>query len=234
MYKALYMCLKYDLFASLILKKQPFAGQAIILFLAFTQYSPNMENHWNSSQQLACTQGDKQLYETALNSHYILNPRNVWLILTRKFLGHEQSLGLSWKLPQPTLGHAHCWYQYRCLRRSQACLLWLWALPMVCTHQLAELSCPGSHLHGAVWTQVCQNMTQSVFASQRHGYCTLGEAFNRLDFSSAILDSRRFNYVVRVSQSPGLILLWCWWRFWNEHHWDNGKHWQTRGVWACK
>lgn len=34
---------------------------------------------------------------------------------------------------------------------------------------------------------------------QRHGYCTLGEAFNRLDFSTAILDSRRFNYVVRVS-----------------------------------
>uniref|UniRef100_A0A663N845 F-box only protein 32 n=1 Tax=Athene cunicularia TaxID=194338 RepID=A0A663N845_ATHCN len=32
----------------------------------------------------------------------------------------------------------------------------------------------------------------------RHGYCTLGEAFNRLDFSSAILDSRRFNYVVRL------------------------------------
>lgn len=57
------------------------------------------------------------------------------------------------------------------------------------------------------WTQVCQNMTQSVFSSQRHGYCTLGEAFNRLDFSSAILDSRRFNYVVRVSQSPGFILM---------------------------
>lgn len=37
------------------------------------------------------------------------------------------------------------------------------------------------------------------FHVQRHGYCTLGEAFNRLDFSTAILDSRRFNYVVRVS-----------------------------------
>lgn len=37
------------------------------------------------------------------------------------------------------------------------------------------------------------------FHIQRHGYCTLGEAFNRLDFSTAILDSRRFNYVVRVS-----------------------------------
>lgn len=53
LYKVLYMCLKYDLFASLSLKKKkPFADQAIILFLAFTQYSPNMENHWNSSQQL--------------------------------------------------------------------------------------------------------------------------------------------------------------------------------------
>lgn len=78
---------------------------------------------------------------------------------------------------------------------------------MDCTHQLAKSSCSGSGLPGAVWTQVCQNMTQSVFPSQRHGYCTLGEAFNRLDFSSAILDSRRFNYVVRVSQSPGFILM---------------------------
>ncbi|XP_039593966.1 F-box only protein 32 [Polypterus senegalus] len=33
---------------------------------------------------------------------------------------------------------------------------------------------------------------------ERHGYCTLGEAFNRLDFSNAILDSRRFNYIVRL------------------------------------
>ncbi|KAM9308599.1 F-box only protein 32 isoform 1-T1 [Gastrophryne carolinensis] len=33
---------------------------------------------------------------------------------------------------------------------------------------------------------------------ERHGYCTLGEAFNRLDFSTAILDSRKFNYVVRL------------------------------------
>lgn len=44
-----------------------------------------------------------------------------------------------------------------------------------------------------------------LFPIQRHGYCTLGEAFNRLDFSTAILDSRRFNYVVRVSlKSPRL------------------------------
>ncbi|GCC22677.1 hypothetical protein chiPu_0001065 [Chiloscyllium punctatum] len=35
---------------------------------------------------------------------------------------------------------------------------------------------------------------------ERHGYCTLGEAFNRLDFSSAIQDMRRFNYVVKLLQ----------------------------------
>ncbi|XP_039571567.1 F-box only protein 25 isoform X3 [Passer montanus] len=35
---------------------------------------------------------------------------------------------------------------------------------------------------------------------KRHGYCTLGEAFNRLDFSSAIQDIRRFNYVVKLLQ----------------------------------
>uniref|UniRef100_A0A8D3CP35 F-box only protein 32 n=1 Tax=Scophthalmus maximus TaxID=52904 RepID=A0A8D3CP35_SCOMX len=46
--------------------------------------------------------------------------------------------------------------------------------------------------------------------SQRHGYCTLGEAFNRLDFCSAIKDTRRFNYIVRLleliakSQLPSL------------------------------
>lgn len=36
--------------------------------------------------------------------------------------------------------------------------------------------------------------------TQRHGYCTLGEALNRLDFSSAIQDLRRFNYVARLFQ----------------------------------
>ncbi|MGH0126434.1 UNVERIFIED_CONTAM: hypothetical protein FKN15_051774 [Acipenser sinensis] len=36
--------------------------------------------------------------------------------------------------------------------------------------------------------------------AERHGYCTLGEAFNRLDFSSAIKDIRRFNYVVKLLQ----------------------------------
>lgn len=35
---------------------------------------------------------------------------------------------------------------------------------------------------------------------ERHGYCTLGEAFNRLDFSSAIQDIRRFGYVVKLLQ----------------------------------
>eukprot|EP00070_Physeter_catodon_P029777 XP_028336671.1 F-box only protein 25 isoform X3 [Physeter catodon] len=35
---------------------------------------------------------------------------------------------------------------------------------------------------------------------QRHGYCTLGEAFNRLDFFSAVQDARRFTYVARLLQ----------------------------------
>lgn len=35
---------------------------------------------------------------------------------------------------------------------------------------------------------------------ERHGYCTLGEAFNRLDFSSGIQDVRKFNYVVKLLQ----------------------------------
>uniref|UniRef100_A0A8D0GMW8 F-box only protein 25 n=1 Tax=Sphenodon punctatus TaxID=8508 RepID=A0A8D0GMW8_SPHPU len=38
------------------------------------------------------------------------------------------------------------------------------------------------------------------FLLKRHGYCTLGEAFNRLDFTSAIQDLRRFNYVVKLLQ----------------------------------
>ncbi|XP_023378090.1 F-box only protein 25 [Pteropus vampyrus] len=37
---------------------------------------------------------------------------------------------------------------------------------------------------------------------ERHGYCTLGEAFTRLDFSSAVQDVRRFSYVVRRPQAP--------------------------------
>lgn len=42
-----------------------------------------------------------------------------------------------------------------------------------------------------------------LFCPQRHGYCTLGEALNRLDFSSAIQDLRRFNYVAKVRLGGG-------------------------------
>uniref|UniRef100_A0A3Q3FR57 F-box only protein 25 n=1 Tax=Kryptolebias marmoratus TaxID=37003 RepID=A0A3Q3FR57_KRYMA len=38
------------------------------------------------------------------------------------------------------------------------------------------------------------------YLTDRHGYCTLGEALNRLDFSSAIQDLRRFNYVAKLFQ----------------------------------
>lgn len=34
---------------------------------------------------------------------------------------------------------------------------------MLCTHELAKLSSPGSRLPDAVWISVCQNMTQTVF-----------------------------------------------------------------------
>ncbi|XP_042317814.1 F-box only protein 32 [Sceloporus undulatus] len=49
------------------------------------------------------------------------------------------------------------------------------------------------YIHQEKWIYVHKGSTK-----ERHGYCTLGEAFNRLDFSNAILDSRRFNYVVRL------------------------------------
>ncbi|XP_006000859.1 F-box only protein 32 isoform X2 [Latimeria chalumnae] len=49
------------------------------------------------------------------------------------------------------------------------------------------------YFHQDKWIYVHKGSTK-----ERHGYCTLGEAFNRLDFSSAIQDSRRFNYVVRL------------------------------------
>nr|XP_048697570.1 F-box only protein 32 isoform X1 [Caretta caretta] len=49
------------------------------------------------------------------------------------------------------------------------------------------------YFHQEKWIYVHKGSTK-----ERHGYCTLGEAFNRLDFSNAILDSRRFNYVVRL------------------------------------
>ncbi|XP_003449902.1 F-box only protein 25 isoform X1 [Oreochromis niloticus] len=41
---------------------------------------------------------------------------------------------------------------------------------------------------------------QKESTKERHGYCTLGEALNRLDFSSAIQDLRRFNYVAKLFQ----------------------------------
>ncbi|XP_053565717.1 F-box only protein 25 isoform X2 [Bombina bombina] len=41
---------------------------------------------------------------------------------------------------------------------------------------------------------------QKESTKQIHGYCTLGEAFNRLDFLSAIQDIRKFNYVVKLLQ----------------------------------
>lgn len=37
-----------------------------------------------------------------------------------------------------------------------------------------------------------------IFVTQRQTYSTLGEVLNRLDFSSAIQDLRRFNYVAKV------------------------------------
>ncbi|XP_028280969.1 F-box only protein 32 isoform X3 [Parambassis ranga] len=61
------------------------------------------------------------------------------------------------------------------------------------------------YFHREKWIYVHKGSTK-----ERHGYCTLGEAFNRLDFCSAINDTRRFNYVVRLleliakSQLPSL------------------------------
>uniref|UniRef100_A0A3Q2VAT8 F-box only protein 25 n=1 Tax=Haplochromis burtoni TaxID=8153 RepID=A0A3Q2VAT8_HAPBU len=46
---------------------------------------------------------------------------------------------------------------------------------------------------------LCAHVFSDVYL-QRHGYCTLGEALNRLDFSSAIQDLRRFNYVAKLFQ----------------------------------
>ncbi|XP_062838804.1 F-box only protein 25 isoform X5 [Anolis carolinensis] len=51
------------------------------------------------------------------------------------------------------------------------------------------------YFYGEKWIYVHKESTK-----ERHGYCTLGEAFNRLDFSSAIQDIRRFNYVVKLLQ----------------------------------
>ncbi|CAG6015905.1 unnamed protein product [Menidia menidia] len=61
------------------------------------------------------------------------------------------------------------------------------------------------YFHREKWIYVHKGSTK-----ERHGYCTLGEAFNRLDFCSAIKDTRRFNYIVRLleliakSQLPSL------------------------------
>ncbi|XP_061110938.1 F-box only protein 32-like isoform X2 [Conger conger] len=49
------------------------------------------------------------------------------------------------------------------------------------------------YFHRDKWIYVHKGTTK-----ERHGYCTLGEAFNRLDFSNAIMDSRRFSYVVKL------------------------------------
>ncbi|XP_069091934.1 F-box only protein 25 isoform X1 [Pleurodeles waltl] len=51
------------------------------------------------------------------------------------------------------------------------------------------------HFFREKWIYVHKESTK-----ERHGYCTLGEAFNRLDFSSAIQDVRKFNYVVKLLQ----------------------------------
>ncbi|XP_029694244.1 F-box only protein 32 isoform X1 [Takifugu rubripes] len=65
--------------------------------------------------------------------------------------------------------------------------------------------CVHINFHREKWIYVHKGSTK-----ERHGYCTLGEAFNRLDFCSAIKDTRRFNYVVRLleliakSQLPAL------------------------------
>ncbi|XP_029360083.1 F-box only protein 32 isoform X4 [Echeneis naucrates] len=56
------------------------------------------------------------------------------------------------------------------------------------------------YFHREKWIYVHKGSTK-----ERHGYCTLGEAFNRLDFCSAIKDTRRFNYVVRPT-STGMTL----------------------------
>ncbi|XP_036371587.1 F-box only protein 32-like isoform X4 [Megalops cyprinoides] len=49
-----------------------------------------------------------------------------------------------------------------------------------------------AYFYSDKWIHVHKGSTR-----ERHGYCTLGEAFNRLDFSSAIMDIRRFNYIVK-------------------------------------
>lgn len=65
-----------------------------------------------------------------------------------------------------------------------------WTTSIIQSYQMDEIT--SNHLK-------CVFLNKHVCVLlQRHGYCTLGEAFNRLDFSSAIQDVRRFNYVVKV------------------------------------
>ncbi|KAM3861360.1 F-box only protein 25 [Diretmus argenteus] len=45
------------------------------------------------------------------------------------------------------------------------------------------------------WISVQRGSTKEL-----HGYCTIGEALNRLDFSSAVQDLTRFNYVAKLFQ----------------------------------
>ncbi|XP_032877581.1 F-box only protein 25 isoform X4 [Amblyraja radiata] len=58
-----------------------------------------------------------------------------------------------------------------------------------------NISTQSEYFYREKWIHVHKGSTR-----ERHGYCTLGEAFNRLDFSSAIEDMRRFNYVVKLLQ----------------------------------
>lgn len=67
-------------------------------------------------------------------------------------------------------------------------------------HTKERLSFNGKYtLVSSLINRACAHMFFSDVYLQRHGYCTLGEALNRLDFSSAIQDLRRFNYVAKVS-----------------------------------
>uniref|UniRef100_UPI00358F1DF1 F-box only protein 32-like isoform X2 n=1 Tax=Myxine glutinosa TaxID=7769 RepID=UPI00358F1DF1 len=51
------------------------------------------------------------------------------------------------------------------------------------------------YFHKDKWIYVHKASTR-----ERHGYCTLGEAFSQLDLSTAIHDRRRYAYVVRLLQ----------------------------------
>ncbi|XP_078255306.1 F-box only protein 25 isoform X2 [Rhinoraja longicauda] len=57
-----------------------------------------------------------------------------------------------------------------------------------------NISTQSEYFYREKWIHVHKGSTKEI-----HGYCTLGEAFNRLDFSIAIEDMRRFNYVVKAA-----------------------------------